>query len=223
MIKKIIQKAIPLLQVFLLLLFISSMNISCSSKKNKAASSSNDDEYVVKRNGINEDENKEDNTNDRTSILNITKPTTFKTSNIYYQAYGNDDEKYKKVDEWLFTFYTDGTCEYYYNGTKWTYLQGTSKSVPATPEKTYQGQWQLWERSIKDEPFRAIIVTESPYKYLCFTEGGSYLTMNGNEISRKGVNDIDDLLLSFYTKEQRNKEEQNSKNSRIYSIFTVVK
>lgn len=195
--KKNNTKSHPLLQVFLLLLFISSMNISCNSKKNKAASYSNDDEYVVKRNGINEDENKEDNTNDRTRILNITKPTTFKVTFMtgYYEQ------------ELFFTFYTDGTCEYY---------------NAEAPEHTWQGQWQLCERSIKEQPFRAIIIIESTNSYLGFTEGGSYLRMNGNEVLQKGVEHLDDLLLVFYTKEQRNKEAQKKKNGP-YGIFTVVK
>ena len=48
------------------------------------------------------------------SILNITKPTTFKTTKFQYWAYDNPQKPIEKdVSEWFFTFYTDGTCEFY--------------------------------------------------------------------------------------------------------------
>lgn len=220
---------------FVILLFVAGSFISCgNTNKNKKANTENRVE-----NG--NDEYDETNTKvENSSILNITKPTTFKTTMFSYLTL-ESPKKVKYVSEWFFTFYTDGTCEYYPGiKTQTNSIDNTTKVLhEASPEVTSQEQWGLCERSIKNKPFRAIIIVTSSGNYLCFTEGGFYLEISEREILNSNIEDLKDLLMMCYKKEQKSKENQRLCNlkkfeykidfasclefSYTYATFTVVK
>ena len=223
---------------FVILLFVAGSVMSCGNTptKNKKANTENRVE-----NG-NEEYDETNTKVESSSILNITKPTTFKTTKFQYRAYDNPQKPIKKdVSEWFFTFYTDGTCEFYQGiKTQTNSIDNTTKVIyEASPEVTSQGEWGLCERSIKNKPFRAIIIVTSSGNYLCFTEGGFYLEISEREILDSNIEDLKDLLMMLYNKEQISKENQRLCNLKkfedkidfygglefkyTYATFTVVK
>lgn len=219
---------------FVILLFVAGSVMSCGNNpnKNKKANTENRVE-----NG-NEEYDETNTKVESSSILNITKPTTFKTTKFYYYSLKHIN---KDVSEWFFTFYTDGTCEFYQGiKTQTNSIDNTTIVLhEASPEVTSQGEWGLCERSIKNKPFRAIIIVTSSGNYLCFTEGGFYLEISEQKILNSNIEDLKDLLMMLYKMEQKSKENQRLCNLKkfedkidfyggleyyyTYATFTVVK